>query len=257
MQRNLKLTLAYDGTDFHGWQVQPGLRTVQGELQDHARHILRHPLEITGSGRTDAGVHARGQVAQVYTTATVSTDAIFRALRSRLPDDILLIDLREVPPSFSAIRSARSKLYRYRIYNRHARPVQHHLQRYTYHCWHALDADRMRAAADHIVGTHDFAAFASKGRKRLTTTRTVFRCDVTRHYDEIHIDVEGGGFLYNMVRNIVGTLIEIGKGRWAPDRIPDILASCDRSQAGPTILAKGLTLQWVRYDLPACRQQSA
>ncbi len=247
MERNLKLLIAYDGADFHGWQTQPGLRTVQGEIHEVAQRVLRHPVVIRGSGRTDAGVHARGQVANLHTTTTIPADNIRRALGSRLPPDISLLDVRDVHPDFVASASAVSKTYRYRIHHGQQRPVRHLTQRYCYHCWRPLDLDRLREAARHFVGTMDYSAMASAGCVRETMVRTVLRCDIHRHLDEIRIDVEGTGFLYNQVRNMVGTLIEIGRGHWSPDRLPGILASRQRSQAGPTAPAQGLCLQWVRY----------
>ena len=247
MERNLKMVVAYDGTDFHGWQRQPGLRTVQGELEAAAQRVLRHPFSIRGSGRTDSGVHARGQVANVHTTCAIPSDKLRHAIGGRLPEDMSLLDVSEVHPEFDAISSATSKCYRYRIYNNSRRPVDRQSQRYTYHCWHELDVDRMHDAAFHFLGTMDFSAMAGAGCERETMVRTVLRCDVHRHFDEIRIDVVGKGFLYHQVRNMAGTLVEIGRGHWPVDKLPEILESKDRRNAGPTAPAEGLSLQWVQY----------
>ena len=250
MQRNVRLLLAYDGTDFHGWQRQPELRTVQSVVEQAVRRVARHQIVLNGSGRTDAGVHARGQVANFETDCPLACEALLRAIGSRLPKDVALYHVRDVPIGFRCSLHAVAKLYRYRIHNRHHRPVEQLTQRQVYHFWHPLDLDRMRAGARHFVGEHDFAAVASKGRgtPRQTTVRTVLGVGVFRHGDELRVDVEGTGFLYNQVRNMVGTLIEVGRGRWAPDRVRDILASRERASAGPTAPARGLCLQWVHYD---------
>ncbi|MCB9849639.1 MAG: tRNA pseudouridine(38-40) synthase TruA [Phycisphaerales bacterium] len=247
MERNIRLVISYDGTDFHGWQAQPGLRTVQGEIESVALRVVRHPLSIRGSGRTDAGVHARGQVANFHTTCEIPTDNLRRAIQARLPLDVSLRRADEVHPDFVASASATSKLYRYRIHNSTHRPVDGHTQRHTYHCWHALDVARMQEAATHFIGEMDYSAMAGAGCVRETMVRRVLRCDIHRHFEEVRVDVAGTGFLYNQVRNMVGTLIEIGRGRWEPDRLRTILASLDRRQAGPTAPAQGLSLQWVRY----------
>jgi tRNA pseudouridine38-40 synthase len=249
MERNIRLVLAYDGTDFHGWQKQPNLRTIQEDVERAVRRVAREPIQLIGSGRTDAGVHASGQVANFLTTCPIPCDALRRAIGGRLPKDISVLQVREVPVDFKCSADAVSKLYRYRIYNDLYRPVELHLQRYVYHVWHMLDAERMRAAGRHLVGEHDFIALATTGRDYESTIRRIFRLEVHRRYNELFIDVEGSGFLYNQVRNIVGTLIEIGRGHWEPDIILDILASRDRSRAGPTAPARGLCLQWVRYDI--------
>jgi len=246
-RRNIKLVIAYDGTDFCGWQKQSGVRTVQEVLEGAIARVVRHPVGLLAAGRTDSGVHAAGQVAQFATDCGIPCDRLLPAIRSKLPDDVSLVRLGEVPPEFHATRSAFAKLYRYRIWNASSRPVENRLQRYTYHFWYPLDVEAMRQAAAHFLGRKDFAALASKGSERRTTVRTVFRCEVYRHYREIRIDVEGSGFLYKQVRNMVGTLIEVGRGHWPPEKVAEILASRDRANAGRSVPACGLTLQWVRY----------
>lgn len=247
MERNIRLVVAYDGSDFHGWQDQPGLRTVQGMIEQAARRVARHQVDLIGSGRTDAGVHAAGQVANFLTTCQIPPAKLKRAIGSRLPKDISIVEVDEVSPEFHATRSAISKLYRYRIHNTAHRPVTRLVQATTYHFWQPLDIDRMRRAARHLIGTIDFKAMASKGAERDTTIRTVLRCEVERCYQEVRISVEGQGFLYNQVRNMAGTLIEVGRGHWEPDRVAEILATRDRAAAGPTAPARGLCLCWVRY----------
>jgi tRNA pseudouridine38-40 synthase len=247
MERNVGLVIAYDGTDFHGWQAQPALRTVQGLIEQGARRVVRHQVEVIGSGRTDAGVHAAGQVANFLTGCTIPAVKLRRAIGARMPKDISIVAAFEAPAEFHALRSALSKLYRYRIHNAAQRPALRLTQRQTYHFWQPLDIEAMRRAASHLIGTMDFSAMASKGGERQTMVRTVLRCEVERCYEEVHISVEGRGFLYNQVRNMVGTLIEVGRGHWEPDRMAEILAGRDRSAAGPTAPARGLCLRWVRY----------
>lgn len=247
MERTLKLVLAYDGTEFHGWQRQAGVRTVQEDLEHVLRRILRHPLAVKGASRTDAGVHARGQVAAVRTTTAIPLASLGRAIGHHLPQDVALVAISSVPVGFQPALHALGKLYRYRLWAAAQRPVTQLAQRQAWHVWYPLDLGRMRAAAALLVGTHDFAAFASQGAPRATTVRTVRRISVQRRFDEVQIDVEGDGFLYNQVRNMVGTLVEIGRGHWEPERVAAILAARDRRQAGPTAPAHGLCLQWVRY----------
>ena len=169
------------------------------------------------------------------------------AIGSRQPADIAILEARDVHPSFHATWSAEAKLYRYRIHNAVGRPVEHLTQRYAAHIWHELDLDRMQAAATHFIGEHDFTAMAAAGTVRQSMVRTVLRCDVERNLDEIRIDVMGTGFLYKQVRNMVGTLLKVGRGRWEPERVAAIITSRDRDQAGPTAPARGLCLRWVRY----------
>jgi tRNA pseudouridine38-40 synthase len=249
--RNLKLVLAYDGSVYHGWQRQPRVMTIQSIVEQAARRVLRHQVYFIGAGRTDAGVHAAGQQANFYTTVTLPAPTILHALGSRVPKDISLLHLRNVPLSFHATRSAVSKLYRYRVYAAPGRPVESLAQRFTYHFWHPLDIDAMRAAAAAFIGTHDFTAMASKGNVRTTNVRTVLRCDIYRVEREVRFDIIGTGFLYNQVRNMVGTLLEVGRGHWPPEHVAEIMQAHDRKLAGPTAPARGLCLQWVRYDLPS------
>lgn len=248
MSRTLKLLLAYDGTGFHGWQAQPNLRTVQAEMQAVVQRILRHPCAVVGASRTDSGVHARGQVAHLETTSVIPLQNFQRATACRLPSDLSLLRVEEAPDGFHAIRDARGKLYRYRIWNAVRRPVGFRAAPYCWHVWHPLELERMQAAAAILVGRHDFTSFANPHQTRESCVRTLRRLDLTRRYEEIWIDAEGEGFLYHQMRIMVGTLYEIGRGHWPVARAAEILAARDRAQAGPTAPAQGLCLQWVRYD---------
>lgn len=247
MHRNICLRVAYDGTDFHGWQNQPGQRTVQGVLEDVIQRTVRHPVELIGSGRTDAGVHAAGQYCNFRTSTELACERLLHSLGSRLDEDVTICEVREVHTEFHATRSAVSKLYQYRIHNSPGRPVERMSQRYTYHFWNSLDLSSMRAGATHFVGEMDFSAMAATGGKRESMVRTVLRCEVERYLDEVRIDVEGTGFLYRQVRNMVGTLLQVGRGSWPPEQVAEILAGKDRSKGGATAPAHGLCLRWVRY----------
>ena len=242
----MKLIIAYDGSNYHGWQIQlPELPTVQGLLKEAIQRVVRHPIVLHGTSRTDAGVHAAGQVANFQTDCELAAERIRLAVNSRCPPDIVIRYAADVSEDFHAGFSAKSKLYRYRIYNCPDKPV--HLLNKCYHYWRNLDVEKMSQAADVLLGRHDFAAFASSSDRRVTTERELFRCEVYRHAHQVIIEIEGDGFLYNMVRNIVGTLLEIGRGHWPVERISEILASRDRQQAGPTAPAPALTLMWVKY----------
>lgn len=247
MDRTIFLRIAYDGTDYHGWQEQSEMRTVQSVLAQAMRRTVRHQVSLHGSGRTDSGVHAAGQVAHFKTSSKLEVGKLRHAIGSRLPKDVTVLDLHEVAPAFHSRSSAQSKLYRYRIYAVPSRPVEHKMQRTTYHYWRALDVKRMAEAAVHFLGKQDFSAMAASGCVRKSMVRRVIRCEVYRVRQEIRIDVEGEGFLYKQVRNMVGTLIQVGEGKWEPQRVALILQSRDRANAGNTAPARGLTLQWVRY----------
>ncbi len=248
-RRNLKLVIAYNGAAYHGWQRQAdGIDTIQQRIEEAAGRVMGHPVVVFGAGRTDAGVHAAGQVANFYTTNFAIGPANCRkAINARLPADIAIRSATPVGEAFHASRSATGKTYRYRIHTAAARPVMAAGQVYVYP-WKTLDVDRMQAAGRRLLGRHDFRGLASSAEQRENTIRHVWRCDVADCEPEIHILVEGDGFLYNMVRNIAGTLIEIGRGHWPVERIDRILAGCDRALAGPTAPPDGLSLEAVHYD---------
>jgi tRNA pseudouridine38-40 synthase len=247
-RRNIKLVVAYNGAAYHGWQRQlPGFDTVQEQIEQALCRVVRHPLTVSGASRTDAGVHATGQVANFFTTNFAIPLAGLRlAMNSRLPRDIAVLSAGEASEDFHASRCATGKTYRYRIHVAPTRPVE--LAGQVYHYWRSLEVEPMRQAAARIVGRHDFRGFTTTMEVRENTVRTVFRCEVAEAGREIHVTVQGDGFLYNMVRNIVGTLIEVGRGHWGPQRIDQIIQSRDRGLAGPTAPPEGLTLVCVHYD---------
>ncbi|MHC4624197.1 MAG: tRNA pseudouridine(38-40) synthase TruA [Planctomycetota bacterium] len=243
--RKIKLTISYDGSDYHGWLCQPGRKTVQGALTVAVEGLIGGQVRVHGASRTDAGVSALGQVALVEIDSPVPTENLTRAINQRLPDDIAVTEAVEAPQDFDAIGAVTSKLYRYAIFTGKIRPV---LQ--IKHCWHlptSLDVKAMSEAAAALAGKKDFKSFAAAGDMRNSSVRTILRCEVTQEGDWVYVDVEGDGFLYNMVRNIVGTLVEVGRGRWKPEKMQEILEARDRTAAGPIAPAAGLCLMWIRY----------
>ena len=254
-----KLTIAYRGTAYHGWQEQvgypntwkgdrdaPGAPTVQYALRLAMQSVLRHPVTVVGSSRTDAGVHAKGQVAHFDTPMVqIPIEGMRRAINSRLPADILVRKIEPVSATFNAISSTIEKRYQYVIWSALDRPPFFSDQ--VFHRWQILDIPAMRAAALHLVGEHDFASFCKPGHGRESTIRTVHECSIAARGPRIVIGVRGSGFLWNMVRIIAGTLIEVGGGRTQPEGIPQILAARDRRAAGTTAPPHGLFLQWIRF----------
>lgn len=243
--RNIKFRVLYDGSRYHGWQVQPGLDTIQQQLRRAAAGLFGVDVDVTGASRTDAGVSALGQSAAMQIESPVPTENIAKAMNNRLPADIFICDVQEKLREFNVIGDVTSKMYRYSIYTGKVRPVLE-----VRHCWHVpfeLDAENMKRAAEFLVGRHDFKSFASAADKRLSSVRTIFRCDVVRAGDWVYIETEGDGFLYNMVRNIVGSLVEVGLGRWEAEKINAVLAAVDRRAAGPIAPASGLCLMWIKY----------
>ncbi len=243
--RNLKLTLAYDGTSFHGWQVQPELRTVQGELQQALRKLFSHEAAVTGSGRTDAGVHAHGQVANVETIRTMDIDTVRRGAKALLPHDIRSLAVEEAAPEFHARRSARSKTYQYRIWrNPIVSPFEY---RYVYGFRYPLDETLVDRGTKEFLGTHDFTSFCATATKVEDRTRTIYEARWSRSETEWTFYIQGNGFLQYMVRTIVGTILDIGQGRLSPEKVPAIFEARDRRTAGPTAPASGLHLLKVEY----------
>jgi tRNA pseudouridine38-40 synthase len=243
--RNIKLLLSYDGTDFFGWQRQPDRRTVQQVLEVAIGRLTGVESNTTASGRTDAGVHAVGQVVHFFTASRHAPETFVKALNAMLPPDVRVNDAREVPQAFHATLDAKAKLYRYVIDNgRVADPFQ------TRHAWHVfppLDASAMHSAAQSLRGRHDFHSFETNWPNRTSSVRTITHIAVSRISDSVGIEVEADGFLYNMVRSITGTLVEVGKGKWPETKVAEVLAAEDRREAGPTAPPQGLFLVRVRY----------
>jgi len=251
--RYLKLTIAYDGTDFHGWQIQSGKPTIQGEIVTVLRRLTQENIAIHGAGRTDAGVHALGQVASFRTQTALSAAELQRALNALLPPAIRIVRVDETGPDFNARWSARAKVYRYRLYRGKVVPPM--IWRYVLHYPFPLDEDRMRAAAARLVGSHDFAAFAAStgsedDDKERSTVREIYATELVRSPDgeELVFTVRGRSFLRYMVRKMVGTLLDVGRGRLAPEDIERLYESKDRSKSGPTVPARGLCMVSVEHE---------
>lgn len=241
-----KITLAYDGTDFSGWQAQPGRRTVQGSLQSAWQQITGSESRMTAASRTDAGVHAEGQVVGIESTTHLASNVLVRALNANLPADMVVCEVEESPAGFHAAHDARGKRYRYRVRNSRVRPLFE--RKYVWHVPRILDAERMLESAQCLVGTHDFASFQSAGSPRESTVRTIHAVEVQAlGNDQITIDVEGDGFLYNMVRIIVGSLVEVGAGTRELEWLADAMTARDRRVAGKTAPPEGLCLVRVFY----------
>jgi len=243
--RNIKLTIRYDGTDFFGWQRQREEPTVQQVIEDALADLTREKIVLHGAGRTDTGVHARAQVANFHTENARTLEVFQSALNARFGEDLAIVGAQEVDADWHARQSAKGKVYEYVVYNARLRPVFG--RRYMLHVPAPLDVDRMTDAAAVLVGEHDFRSFAKHARTKENCVRTVTRLAIARDDPRITFTVEGGGFLYTMVRAIVGTLLEVGIGRLAPHDLHRILDARDRTQAGPTAPAHGLTLARVRY----------
>jgi tRNA pseudouridine38-40 synthase len=248
VSQTFRLTIAYDGTDFIGWQRQASGVSIQGLLEDALSELDGRPVTVIGAGRTDAGVHARGQVAGAALERQIDAAAVVRAVNIRLPASVRILDAVQVSDDFHARFDARRKSYRYRIWN--ADVMSPFERSYAWHVPMHLDLTAMAEAAAALRGTHDFAAFQGTGSDTQTTVRTVVESAVTSDPGSplIVYDATGEGFLRHMVRNIVGTLVEVGRGRFPARWIGDVLASRARSAAGPTAPAQGLILMAVAYD---------
>lgn len=251
--RNIKLTLAYDGTDYYGWAIQPNVPTIQGTVVDILEKITQARIRLHGCGRTDAGVHALGQVAHFKTRSSIPVENLQRALNSLLPPAIRVLEAAEAPSDFHARWHAEAKTYRYRILR--APICSPFIWRYIYHYPFPLNLAALRRALPHFVGEHDFTAFsswASEHDEEKSKIRTLLSLELKERKAEREalITIRGRAFLRHMVRKIVGTLIEVGKGRLAETDIPRIFAACDRSQSGPTVPASGLCLVSVEYPEP-------
>jgi tRNA pseudouridine38-40 synthase len=248
--RYLKATIAYDGKEYCGWQIQADRPSVQQTLEAAVERITGEPARIVASGRTDAGVHALGQVIGFASSSRLSVEEICRALNAQTPHDICIRDVREVPEGFHPIRDAVSKRYRY-VIDDHRTPdiFQRH---YAWHVPQRLDAEAMHRAASSLTGTHDFSSFEASGSERASSVRSVTDIRVFRDrgtlQDKVVIEVEADGFLYNMVRNMVGTLVEVGRGAQPETWVAQVMAEKNRKVAGPTAPPHGLFLVHVRYE---------
>ncbi len=239
------MVVAYDGTNYCGWQVQPNGITIEEVLNRSLSNLLGEKIEVMGASRTDSGVHSLGNVAVFDTNTRMPADKIAFALNQRLPEDIVVQGSCEVPSDWHPRYQESTKTYEYRILNRTFQMPTRRFDTYFYH--YPLDVEKMSEAASYLVGTHDFASFCAANAQVKSTVRTIYSCTAQKENDIITIRVTGNGFLYNMVRIIAGTLIEVGAGKRRPEEIKDILAAENRDAAGPTAPAQGLTMMGIEY----------
>lgn len=240
------LIVAYEGTNYCGWQVQPNGRTIEGVLNEKLTELLGEPITVVGASRTDSGVHSLGNVAVFDTEARIAAEKISYALNQRLPEDIVVQGSKETAPNFHPRRCNSVKTYEYRILNRKF-PLPM-CRRDTYFYYRPLSVEKMQRAAEYLVGEHDFKSFCAPATSAVTTVRTIYALTVEKEGDLLTIRVSGSGFLYNMVRIIAGTLIQVGSGAKEPEEVEGILKACDRNAAGPTAPAHGLTMIGIKYD---------
>lgn len=246
MMRRIKIVVAYDGTNYCGWQLQPNGITIEEVLNKALTALFKESIAVIGASRTDSGVHAMGNVAVFDTSSRMPADKICIALNQRLPEDIRVQSSEEVPLTFHPRKANCVKTYEYRILNRKTdMPIG---RLYHHFCYFNLDLEKMKQAAAYLVGEHDFKSFCTVRTQAEETVRTVYRLDLDREDDLITLRISGSGFLYNMVRIIAGTLLKIGMGIWTPEHMEEILEARDRAAAGPTIPARGLTLVSLEYE---------
>jgi tRNA pseudouridine38-40 synthase len=244
--RNIKLILRYDGTEFGGWQTQPNARTVQETLERAIESVTQDErIHANASGRTDAGVHALGQVVNFYSATRLDCDTLQKAINANLPGDVAVTACEDVPQSFCANKEAFRKLYRYQIDD--GRVPDPFLRRVAWQPRKQLDAEAMHRSAQCLLGRHDFRSFETNWPNRLTSIRTITHLSVERVEGLVLIEVEADGFLYNMVRSIVGTLYQVGRGYWPEEKVREVLEAMDRREAGPTAPPQGLFLVKVTY----------
>jgi len=244
-QRNIKLTIAYDGTNYHGFQRQTNAVTIQQILEEKLGKLFGHQIKVAGAGRTDAGVHAYGQVVNFYTTGSIPVEKIPLAARGIMPPDIVVLKAELAEPRFHARISAKGKTYIYRLYyDKLSNPFHRY---YAWHVYHPIDVEAMHQAAQIVVGTHDFSAFRAAGGVAKNPVRTILEASCLSKNGIVEFSFTGTGFLYHMVRNLVGTLVNVGAGKICAQRFAEILASCDRHQAGATAPPQGLYLKDVYY----------
>lgn len=244
--KRVKLVVAYDGTNYHGWQVQDNGITIEEVLNRTISELVQEDIKVIGASRTDAGVHACGNVAVFDTESRIPGDKFSFALNQRLPDDIRIQESCEVDADFHPRYADTVKTYEYNILNRRFELPSKRL--YAAFCYYPMDIERMNQAAAYLVGEHDFKSFCSAGAQVQTTVRTIYAVNVTKEDDMVHIRITGNGFLYNMVRIIVGTLIKVGLGVYPPEHVKEIIEAKDRYVAGPKAPACGLTLVGIEYS---------
>lgn len=244
--RRILLRVAYDGTNYHGWQLQKNAATIEEKLNEAISMLTGEEIQVIGASRTDAGVHALGNVAVFDTESKIPAEKFSYALNSRLPEDIVVQESGEVAIGFHPRHTSCKKTYEYTILNR-TFPLPEY-RNSVMHYYGTLDVEKMKEAASFFIGEHDFAAFCSAGAQVETTVRTIYELSVEKKGELILIRVTGNGFLYNMVRIITGTLLEVGKGRILPERMANIISSCNRENAGPTAPAKGLKLLKICFE---------
>lgn len=243
--RNLRLDICYDGTKYRGWQRLTGMEnTIQGKLEQTLSRLLGETIEVSGSGRTDAGAHALGQVVSFHTEATLSCQEILEGLRRYLPEDIGIYSCQEAKPRFHARLNAKTKTYRYRIWNSESPCVFE--RKYLWQLPEELDLDAMRAAAQYFLGEHDYSAFCANKKMKKSTVRRIDTIEIVKNGNELTLTFTGNGFLYNMVRILVGTLVEVGRGERAADSMPSLFGA-KRELAGMLAPAQGLCLMEVTY----------
>ena len=243
--KRIKLEIAYDGTLYCGWQLQPGQPTIEARINQALTELLGEEITVIGASRTDSGVHAQGNVAVFDTNSRIPAEKIGMALNQRLPEDIRVQSSSEVDAYFHPRKVNSRKTYEYRILNRKLPLPTERL--YTNHIYYQLDVIKMQEAAKYLIGEHDFKSFCSVKTQVTDTVRTIYRLEVLKQRNIITISITGSGFLYNMVRIIAGTLIEVGRGSYPPEKLKSILDGRDRNLAGPTALPQGLTLIGIEY----------
>lgn len=243
--RNIKLIIEYDGTNYVGWQKQHNGKAIEERIESEIKALTGEAIKLIGASRTDSGVHAKGQTANFFTTSKIPAEKFAAAISSRLPRDISILYSEEVEESFHSRYNSIGKRYSYKILNRKQPPA--YLRNYVEHCSYQLNFEAMATAVKHFLGKHDFAAFKSTGGSAKTSVRTITSIELIKNDDIIQLNIEGDGFLYNMVRIIAGTLIEVGMGRISEESIPQIIQSRDRKLAGKTAGPSGLCLEKVFY----------
>ena len=247
MMKRVKLVVAYDGTNYHGWQIQPKEVTIESVLNQHLSELLQEEIKVIGASRTDAGVHALGNVAVFDTTARMPAEKISYAMNTRLPQDIRIQDSCEVSANFHPRFQKTKKTYEYRILNRRFPDPTRRL--YSFFYYHPLNVEKMKQASTYFIGEHDFRSFCTMKPEMEDTVRTIYSLDIEQVEEMIILRVTGSGFLYNMVRIIAGTLLRVGGGSFEPEFIKDILAAKNRDLAGETARPEGLQLVSIEYEI--------